>query len=512
MLEAKEHSGIRPDAMLNEVDEKDPRFAQNKDKKLTDTDLGSFGQVLDAVMHPSRERERSLQEIYCDFLGCEIGSLNKDSKCFSFYKAKLFKYALKKIFAGSSPYSRAGPPIKKGSDVVFGGNDKDYEIVQTDVDKQERVPIEYHTGIVRGAGKIVLRTQMTYNGMTAMVFYRKGDEEFVDGFFKFVDEWAQEHNFYRGKKINPSLQFLKLSDLDWGDVFLDKEVKDQVNQNIITFFEKEKIYKKNGISSKCGLIWEGPPGTGKTLTAKILASKMKDITFIWVTPDDLNGSRDVEMIYEIARELNPSIVFFEDADLFCVDRGYGRNNPILGEIMNQLDGLIPLEGVVTIFTTNDPSVMEKALIDRPGRFDERIVFAPPSKEIIVQMMRKNLAKPKHESDDLEFIAKNAAEFKLTGSHIKRLCDLAIIYAINDGSLGKDEIAILKREYFLMALDKMKDMRIKAGTSKAEYLGPSKRETMAMEPTRCYGESAEPPLPTPTTEQKKKRSLIRDLVS
>ena len=75
----------------------------------------------------------------------------------------------------------------------------------------------------------------------------------------------------------------------------------------------------------------------------------------------------------LARFVAPTVVFLEDLDLFAQDR-QSKDWPGLGELMGQLDGAIDNEDIVTIATTNRLEVIEKALRNRPGRFDRVLRF------------------------------------------------------------------------------------------------------------------------------------------
>ncbi len=463
--------------ILNEINEEDPRYLNNKDAILKDANLGQVAQTLDLILHPPREE---FKNVHAQYLECNTSDLIRDTKEFPPYKANLLKYVL---FYKDKKYKKEDlNSTMKNSDgecidyCVSSSDSKDFQIIHISKDKTVRIPTRIHVGMKKGMNKFVMKLIEDCGYFAIEFYYVKGNEKAIDKFLEYLNDLVDKNNFYKGQKISPSMQFLKLGDITWSDIFLDSETKDKISDNILDFFEKEEIYKKNGISTKCGLIWEGPPGTGKTLAGRVVANSLDGITFIWITPDDVRSARDIKSIYKIAKDLGPSVAFFEDADLYCVDRGQGGRNPILGEIMNQLDGLVPLEGVVTIFTTNDPGVLEKALIDRPGRFDDRVEFLPPRALVIVKMMKKFLTIPSYDEDDFDDIAEKSEKIKLTGAHVKRLCDLAIIYAIKDGSLDDDDIAQLKKEHFEKSFENIKNMRIKAGESKAEYLKNKKADS------------------------------------
>lgn len=462
-----------------------------EDVKLVDSTLEQTAETLKSILRPS---DLTLKEVYCQFLSCTEKTLVKSIKKYSLFRSKIWRYALMKIL-DEKEYLPVDIDFKSEKTTFSLSKERnDLQIIQIGPNKEVKIPTHYHLGIEKGNKRFILQAQDDFDIFCISFFYEKNDEGIIDEFVKHIDEWIKENNFYKKAKISPNGKFIDVKDYTWKDVFLDEDVKKQLVLNIVDFFEKEKIYKANGISSKCGLIWEGPPGTGKTLTAKILANVLNDITFIWVTPDDVFTPKDVANIYDMARELSPSIVFFEDADLFCTQRSLGSDNRVLGEIMNQLDGLVPLEGVVTIFTSNDPGTMEKALIDRPGRFDERIEFLLPKKDIIIKLLKNFLDIPHYNDKDLPEIAENIETMKLSGAHIKRVCDLATIYAINEKSL-KGDIAVLDKEHFFKALNKMQKIKIKA-VKKDDYLEP-----------REYG-----PIRSRVVENTEKKSILGKVIS
>ncbi|MFW5794557.1 MAG: AAA family ATPase [Bacillota bacterium] len=450
-----------PEQIISEIHDNDKRFHDNKNIELSKCNLGQLGEVLDSVYNPYREYSKELEELYAEYLDCEIDDIINDKKLYGGYRINILKYCIHNM----KRYKKEKFFSDKKSNIY---QDKNFDLIRISQDKEIRIPTSFHAGIKNKSGKkIILKTNMTSQGILLYFFYKKGDFELVDEFVNYIDEQIKKNNFYKGQKISPSLEFLKLGNTTWDDVILKEDIKDRIRYNITNFFRKEEIYKKNGIASKCGLIWEGLPGTGKTISAQALANDLSDITLIWVTPDDIYNAYEVKGVFDLARELNPSIIFFEDADLFCSSRSAGGSNSILGEIMNQLDGFVPLENVVTIFTSNEPEVLEKALIDRPGRFDERIEFPPPDKDQIVQMMKVFLKIPNFNIKDIKEVAEKCEGFNLTGAHIKRLCDLSVINAINSDSLNKRNIAQLKEEHFSNALDKIKNMKIKAGETELE---------------------------------------------
>lgn len=81
----------------------------------------------------------------------------------------------------------------------------------------------------------------------------------------------------------------------------------------------------------------------------------------------------------LARLLQPSMVVLEDIDLAAPDRPFGPIgvNPLLFEVLNQIDGLGDDVDVTFVLTTNRVDILERALAERPGRVDAAIEIAPP---------------------------------------------------------------------------------------------------------------------------------------
>ncbi|HUY36513.1 MAG TPA: AAA family ATPase [Pirellulales bacterium] len=123
----------------------------------------------------------------------------------------------------------------------------------------------------------------------------------------------------------------------WDDVALEPAVRAAIDQNTVEVFRRREAFRRNGVPLKRGVLIYGPPGTGKTLLAKALAGQ-KLATFIYVTAADVFEPDGVRGVFALARKLNPSIVFFEDIDLFADERSAYCSKAVLGETLAQLDG------------------------------------------------------------------------------------------------------------------------------------------------------------------------------
>lgn len=469
------HLPLQESLLVREVSETDPRYAQVSERPIGDATLGELAQALDSVLNPINNK-KLITQLYADFLDCDAKDIIHTQKDYAIYRSPLIRYSLTKM----DGYRFEKLRDKDSSDEELSGGDKDLQVIQIGPNKTVKIPTTFNYGVVdRGGRKFCLGTVSGWEGFSIHFFYDAKGEKAVDQFIKDLEKTVEENNYFKGARITPDGEFLKLSNKTWEDVELRDYVKEQIKNHIVNLIEKEEIYEKNGISSKRGLLFAGRPGTGKTLVCKILASELKAFTFIWVTANDLRSESDVERIYNMARELAPTIVLLEDADLFCTSRTSGMHQPVLGEILSQLDGLVELKKVVTIMTSNEPGALDKALLDRPGRFDVQIVFEEPDEEGRYNLLRKGLSKVNCPKE----VIKEAAETSdgYTGAQLSEVVNLAIIYAIDEDSLDKDNKAIVKREHLFKALKNYEH-----GTAKVHSEDP--RPIRFPHQTRDVGES------------------------
>ncbi len=84
----------------------------------------------------------------------------------------------------------------------------------------------------------------------------------------------------------------------------------------------------------------------------------------------------------MARTLTPAVVVLEDVDLVAEERtmpGMGRN-PLLFELLNEMEGMAEDADVTFLLTTNRPDILEPALAARPGRIDLAVQIDLPDAE------------------------------------------------------------------------------------------------------------------------------------
>jgi ATP-dependent metalloprotease FtsH len=142
-----------------------------------------------------------------------------------------------------------------------------------------------------------------------------------------------------------------------------------------------------------GILLFGPPGCGKTLMARALAGEA-GASFYSISGSDFVelyvgvGAARVRDLFEEARAHAPAIVFIDELDAVGRRRRGGtaaatgsaeEQAQALNQLLTEIDGFSPSEGVVVIGATNRPDVLDPALL-RPGRFDRSVGLELPDEQ------------------------------------------------------------------------------------------------------------------------------------
>jgi len=174
-------------------------------------------------------------------------------------------------------------------------------------------------------------------------------------------------------------------------------------QEVIDFLQNPKEYGSLGARMPKGILLVGPPGTGKTLLARAVAGEA-GVPFF-----SISGSEFVEMfvgvgaarvrdLFEQARKAAPAIIFIDELDALGRARGaataQGGNEEreqTLNQLLSELDGFDPGEGVVLLSATNRPEILDPALL-RAGRFDRQVLVDRPDRAGRVQILKVHMKK------------------------------------------------------------------------------------------------------------------------
>jgi hypothetical protein len=248
-------------------------------------------------------------------------------------------------------------------------------------------------------------------------------------------DFAREHNYLRGQAFFADGKIIERKHTySWDDILLPEKTKRMVRTHVEDFLRNRLTLKEMGVKARRGLILAGPPGTGKTLLGKVLSDTL-DASFMWVSPRHVANTASFDSILTLARFVTPTVVFLEDLDLFAEERVFSSSIG-LGELMNQLDGALDNEDLITIATTNRLDVIEKALRNRPGRFDRVVELEAMDKTCRRGLLKKLLTNASVPKADMGYIVQATDGY--TGAQLEELSNTLYILAVrNDNtSVGK----------------------------------------------------------------------------
>ncbi|HEM47444.1 MAG TPA: ATP-dependent metallopeptidase FtsH/Yme1/Tma family protein, partial [Alphaproteobacteria bacterium] len=255
------------------------------------------------------------------------------------------------------------------------------------------------------------------------------------------------------------------------------EAKEELRE-IIGFLRDPRRYGRLGARLPKGILLVGPPGTGKTLLARAVAGEAA-VPFFSISGSEFVelfvgvGAARVRDLFEQARGQAPCIIFIDELDALGRARGIGpmagghdEKEQTLNQLLAELDGFDPSEGVVLLAATNRPEILDPALL-RAGRFDRQILVDRPDKQARIAILKVHLRRAKL-ADDVEPEAIAALSPGFTGADLANLVNEAALLATRRNA---EYVAM---EDFQGALE-----RIVAGLEKRNrLLNPHEREVTA----------------------------------
>ncbi|MBQ5967942.1 MAG: ATP-dependent zinc metalloprotease FtsH [Clostridiales bacterium] len=339
--------------------------------------------------------------------------------------------------------------IKK-EDVVLNGNTLSFKYTDPETGKKKevskKVPYESEDHVMtilmqaEKAGSIenfeykqptdvsaIMSGVMIFLMIGAMVFF------IWVNFSRNAGEGRSAMNFGRSKAklFDPSKNKVNFSDVAGAD-----EEKEELTE-VVDFLKNPKKYSALGAKIPKGILLHGAPGTGKTLLAKAVAGEA-GVPFFSISGSDFVemfvgvGASRVRDLFDSAKKNSPCIIFIDEIDAVGRHRGAGmggghdEREQTLNQLLVEMDGFGPNEGVIVIAATNRVDILDPALL-RPGRFDRRVAVSRPDikgRADILKVHAKN--KPLEDDVDLKEIAKITPGY--TGADLANLLNEAALLA------------------------------------------------------------------------------------
>ena len=294
------------------------------------------------------------------------------------------------------------------------------------------------------------------------------------------------------KMVQPSAMrevLIDVPNVKWTDVGGIEKAKQELQEVVEWPLLNPDAFTKMGVKPPKGVLLYGPPGTGKTLLAKAVATE-SGANFISVKgPEVLSkwvgeSEHAVRKIFAKARQVAPSIIFFDEIDAIASQRsgmnpGSGTDARVVNQILTEMDGMEDMKDVIVMAATNRPELVDPALL-RPGRFDRHIMIPPPAekeREAIFNVHTKPM--PLAKDVNVKELAKKTANY--SGADIEAVCREAAMNALRKSMKATD----VKKSNFEHALKEITPSLRNAEVSKYQNAVASAKRGTKCDTTPDY---------------------------
>lgn len=206
---------------------------------------------------------------------------------------------------------------------------------------------------------------------------------------------------------------------------------------IVDFLKDPQKYTRLGGTAPKGVLLVGAPGTGKTLLARAVAGEAAVPFFSMSASEFVEmivgvGAARVRDLFKQAREHAPAIIFIDELDAIGRARGQvaiggsSEQEQTLNQLLSEMDGFSSREGIIVLAATNQPDVLDKALL-RAGRFDRRVIVNPPDlvgRKAILEVHTRDVPL----ADDVDLLEIGSATPGLVGADLRNLVNEAALLA------------------------------------------------------------------------------------
>jgi cell division protease FtsH len=226
------------------------------------------------------------------------------------------------------------------------------------------------------------------------------------------------------------------SDTTFGDVAGTQGAAEELRE-VVEFLRQPAAFAAMGAHVPKGVLLVGPPGTGKTLLARAVAGEA-GVPFFHISGSEVTGfivglgAHRIRMLFKKARKKG-GVIFIDELDSLGGARGRNRahneDDRTLNQLLVEMDGFAPTEGVVVVGATNRPDDLDPAL-KRPGRFDRLVTVGLPTvdgRAAILRLHTERRGIPLSEDVDLVRLARLTPG--ASGADLANLINEAAIAAV-----------------------------------------------------------------------------------
>jgi ATPase family associated with various cellular activities (AAA) len=168
---------------------------------------------------------------------------------------------------------------------------------------------------------------------------------------------------------------------EWNQLVLDQRAVSLLKDDFESFFERESWFREKRLPFRRGYLLHGPPGNGKSTAIRAMMSSRCLSAYTMRLFDRRGDDSTLDALFEKALKNRPALVLLEDLDRAFPKTGETRSNISVQQLLNCLDGVATGEGVIVVATANEPTILDPAILRRPGRFDRVVHFPNPARDL-----------------------------------------------------------------------------------------------------------------------------------
>ena len=247
----------------------------------------------------------------------------------------------------------------------------------------------------------------------------------------------------------------------WDDIGGLAAVKQELREAIEWPLQHAADLARMGVRPPRGVLLHGPPGSGKTTLVRAAANACH-ASFFSVSGASVysaylgDAEAAVRRLFRRARTSTPAIVFIDEIDAIMGSRGGSGGGGsdevrerVLSTLMNEMDGVEALRGVLVVAATNRPDLLDDALL-RAGRFDRRIYIGAPDLAACEQILRIHARRiPLDATVDLAAVARRVVG--CSGSDLACICREAAMASLRENVCSPSPLAHASPPPFLLFL-------------------------------------------------------------
>jgi len=200
-------------------------------------------------------------------------------------------------------------------------------------------------------------------------------------------------SFNHNKSV-PSTNQKNIPSITFNDIGGIESIVQKVREVIELPIICPSLFNHLGTEPHKGVLLYGPPGCGKTLIAKAIANEI-NAHFIAINgPEILNkyvgqSEANLRRVFQEAEAFAPSIIYFDEFDSISQQRdleNHSLKNGVVNQLLTLMDGIVCNNQVFIIASTNQPDLIDPALL-RPGRFDYLLKIDKPTLEGCIKIFK-----------------------------------------------------------------------------------------------------------------------------